>query len=284
MKLQHLRFFAAVVEHGGVVKAANRLSMSQPAVSAGLKILESELGEPLFEPTGKGRRVRPTAKALEFHKDALEILRKCETARINFQRKKVQAPTLRIAVLSTIASRHITGFARALIGSNPELQLQLREGGRSRIQEWLRADRIDAAWTTIDKVGANTRRLWSEPFVALVGKGHRLARGRRAVLSYTDIESENFVLRGACEMPRGSLWPESLRLRVVARTERDELALRLVADGAGLAIAPKSLANDDVVAVPIHGLDKIRTVGLKWRKDLGTETLTAVSEALSRIA
>jgi DNA-binding transcriptional LysR family regulator len=284
MKLQHLRFFVAVVEHGGVVKAAERLSVSQPTVSAGLKLLESELGQPLFEPAGTGRRLRPTAKAVEFHKDALEILKKCEAARINFRRKGVQSPTLRIGVLNTIASRHVASFTRALTGSNPELRVQLREGGRSRIQEWLRGGQIDAAWTTIDNARANTHRLWREPFLALVGSGHRFARDRRAQVSYADIEGENFVLRGACEMPRGSLWPESLRLRVVARAERDELALRLVAEGAGLAIAPQSLATDDVVAVPIHELDAIRTIGLRWRNDLGPETLKAALDALSTIS
>ena len=284
MKLQHLRFFVAVVEHGGVVKAAERLSVSQPTVSAGLKVLESELGQPLFEPAGTGRRVRPTAKALEFYKDALEILKRCEVARINFRRKGVQSPTLRIGVLNTIASRHVASFARSLIGSKPELRLQLREGGRSRVQEWLRAGQVDAAWTTIDNARANTRRLWSEPFLALVSSGHRFARDRRAAVSYSDIEGENFVLRAACEMPRGSLWPESLRLRVVARAERDDLALRLVAQGTGLAIGPQSLATNDVVAVPVHGLDAIRTIGLRWRNDLDAEILKAALEALSTTA
>ena len=81
MKLQHLRFFVAAVDCGGVVKAAERLRVSQPAVSAGLRALEQELGKPLLERKGPGRRTRPTAKAIEFHKEAVEILRKCEAAR-----------------------------------------------------------------------------------------------------------------------------------------------------------------------------------------------------------
>jgi DNA-binding transcriptional LysR family regulator len=40
MKLQHLRFFIAVVDCGGVVRAAERLRISQPSISAGLKALE----------------------------------------------------------------------------------------------------------------------------------------------------------------------------------------------------------------------------------------------------
>src|SRR3954470_1528980 len=112
MKLQHLRFFVSAVDCGGVVKAAERLRVSQPAVSAGLKMLEQELGKPLFDRQGPRRGARPTAKAIEFYKDAIEILRKCEAARAQFRRKEPHSPKLRIGVLRTISSRQIVAFSQ----------------------------------------------------------------------------------------------------------------------------------------------------------------------------
>ena len=283
MKLQHLRFFVAAIDCGGVVRAAERLRISQPAVSAGLKVLEHELGQRLFESTGAGRRVRPTPKALEFYGDAVEILRRCEAARARIQRKEIQPTKLRIGVLRTIASQHIAAFTHALARSNPELRLQLREGGPVQLQEWLRQGRIDAAWTNIAKPGAHARQLWQEPFVVLAGPMHRFARNRRGKLAMLDLDGENFVLRGSCEMPRGSLWPESLRMSIVARAERDDLALRLVAEGLGIAVAPKSLATADVVARSVRDLDATRSIGLRWRSDLASEMLAAALDALKSI-
>jgi DNA-binding transcriptional LysR family regulator len=99
----------------------------------------------------------------------------------------------------------------------------------------------------------------------------------------SDLEGESLVLRGAFEMPRGALWPERLRMRIVARIERDELALRLVAEGLGIAIAPQTLATDTVVARHVKGIDAVRSIGLKWRADLDSEILTAVLDASSSI-
>src|SRR5262245_31530789 len=99
MKIQHLRFFVAVVDCGGVVRAAERLRISQPSISAGLKTLEEELGQPLFRRAGTGRSLRPTLKALRFYGDAREILRKCDVARARFTTDEPRPNKLRIGVL-----------------------------------------------------------------------------------------------------------------------------------------------------------------------------------------
>jgi DNA-binding transcriptional LysR family regulator len=283
MKLQHLRFFVATVDRGGVGKAAEHLRVSQPAVSAGLKALEQELGEPLFARRGSGRGGRPTARALAFHAQAAGILRQCEAARVQFRRKETPSARLCIGVLPTISSRQVAQFSRAFALADPATRLRLREGAPSQLQEWLRGGQIDAAWTVIDAARTSTHLLWREQFVMLAGRTHPLAR-RRAAVSWSDLDGDNFILRGCCEAPRGRLWPKSLRMRVVARAERDELALRLVAEGFGIAIAPESLAIEGVVARPIRDLDTTRSIGLKWQPGLDRELLNAAIEALTAAA
>ena len=184
MKIQHLRFLVSTIDCGGVVKAAEHLRVSQPAVSAGLKALEQELGKPLFERRGAGRGARPTARALEFHAQAVEILRKCEAARLQFRRKDVPAASLRIGVLRTISSRQIARFTRAFAEAHPDTRLRLREGAPLQLQECLRGGRIDAAWTVVDAARANTHLLWRERFVMLAGRAHPLGRPRRTALSW----------------------------------------------------------------------------------------------------
>jgi DNA-binding transcriptional LysR family regulator len=282
MKIQHLRFFAAVVDCGGVVKAAERLHVSQPAVSAGLKTLEQELGQPLFERTG-GRRLRPTSKAIDFHQHALEILRQCDVARARFRSPESKSTKLRLGVLQTVAAIDVAAFAATLARQDPDLKVQVREGGPVRLAEWLRQGRIDAIWTVVEKSGAHARALWRERFVMLVSRTHPLGQNRRAKIPMADLADENIVLRTCCEMKRGQLWPIGFRMRVAARTDRDELALRLVAQGLGIAIAPQSLATPDVVARPIHDLEATRSIGLKWRADLPPKLLAQMLDAMTSI-
>src|SRR5262245_58712927 len=283
MKIQHLRFFVAVVDCGGVVRAAERLRMSQPSISAGLKALEEELRQPLFRRGGAGRSLRPTPKALHFYADAREILRQCDVARARFTIDEPRPNKFRIGVLQTIASHDIAAFSSALMLRDPDLRLQVWEGGAIRVGEWLRQARIDAAWTIVDKDAANARVFWHEPFVVLSPRTHPFATGAHAKLSIRDLEGQPVILRLGCEAKRGQLWPESIRIRVVARAERDELALRLVGQGLGIAIAPLSLAANDVVARSMEGLEAKRSVGLKWRTDLPHDILATALDAISTV-
>lgn len=282
MKIQNLRFFVAVVDEGGVVKAAERLHVSQPAVSAGLKALERELGQPLFERTGNGRRLRPTSKAVAFHRNALAILQQCDEARSHFRRSEPRARWLRIGVLQTLASGEIATFLATLEERDPDLRVQVWEAGAIELGQWLRQGRIDAAWTLVERDTAHARMLWQEAFVLLASRLHRLGKPR-AKVSLADLEGEAIVLRTACEMRRGQLWPDNMRMRVAARAHRDELALQLVAQGVGIAIAPLGLATAEVVAKPIHDLDANRSIGVKWRADLGEDIVSAVLAVLSSV-
>src|SRR5690606_39823030 len=79
MNLAHLRYFAAVVEHGNVTRAAERLFVSQPTVSAALRTLERELGQPLFDRVG--RRLRVTPAGAEAYRRVVRILAEWDDTR-----------------------------------------------------------------------------------------------------------------------------------------------------------------------------------------------------------
>mgnify|MGYP002623781252 CR=1 FL=1 len=284
MKLQHLRFFAAVVDYGGVVKAAERLHVSQPAVSAGLRALEEELGQPLFDRSGGGRRLRPTPKALQFHQHVIDILNRCDAARLEFRSEGGRLPRLRIGVLETMAPEDVAAAASWFGRYAPEWRCQVWEGPPARLAEWLRQGRIDVAWTTVEGSAPNTRTLWREPFVVLIPPGHRLVKSRRSKVSLSDLDGESFVLRTSCEQVKegeSRLRAAGVSLRIVAKVERDDLALRLVAQGVGVTIAPLSLATDNVAVLPIADLGLSRSVGLKWRPDLPQDGVEATLRAVS---
>ncbi|MDQ3271651.1 MAG: LysR family transcriptional regulator, partial [Pseudomonadota bacterium] len=72
MELRHLRYFVGVAEQGSVSRAAEKLFIAQPALSAQIRQLEEELGVSLFVRLPRG--VRLTQAGESFLADAKAIL------------------------------------------------------------------------------------------------------------------------------------------------------------------------------------------------------------------
>ena len=77
--LYPLHIFRLVARGGSVTRAAQELFISQPAVSAHLKALETAIGEPLFERTPRGMTLLPAGETFLAH--ARAILSEVERAR-----------------------------------------------------------------------------------------------------------------------------------------------------------------------------------------------------------
>ena len=75
--LRHLRAFVAAVEHGGATRAAERIHLSQPAVTQALAKLEARLGAKLFVVGADG--MRPTEIGRLFHDRVARALALIET-------------------------------------------------------------------------------------------------------------------------------------------------------------------------------------------------------------
>ena len=56
MDLHLVTYFVAVVDHGGITKAAQSLYISQPSLSQAIRTLEKRLGVTLFDRAGRHRR------------------------------------------------------------------------------------------------------------------------------------------------------------------------------------------------------------------------------------
>jgi DNA-binding transcriptional LysR family regulator len=280
MKIRHLEILVAVIENGGPSRASEHLNMSQPAVSAAIKALEAELSVVLFERPSGVRRVRPTDAAMKFYLQARDILRRCEEARNSLKESGKQAPKVRIGVLHTLSAKDIASLQVRLVSGASKWRWTIREGSERMLAESLKSGKVDIAWTVVEGESADARVLWQEPYVAMLSRNHPLARRGSTSLSIADLNSEMIILRGRCELPRLTLHDAGLTARPAARAERDELAMSMVARGLGFAIAPRSLATSDVIALPIDDFDRTRNIGLKWRLDTSAD---AVEEAVTAL-
>jgi DNA-binding transcriptional LysR family regulator len=287
MKIQHLRFLTAVVDYGGVIKAAARLHRSQPSISAGLKALERELGRPLFDRSASANRpLRLTPAGRRFYRNALEILRQCDNARTDFLGQADEPRRLRVGALDTLPQEAIVSMLQAFGKHEPNVQLELWEGSAERVAGWLAQERIDVAWTNVNDLTPNARVLWREPLVVVVPRNHAFAKARGHI-AIRDLGHHPFVHRSRCELDavgRAQLRAAGVTLQVTARAEREDLAFRLIRDGKGITLAPRSLVPQDLAAVTVAGLTIARTVGLQWRENLDPLLLANLTDAAGEAA
>jgi len=283
MKIQHLRFLTAVVDYGGVIRAAERLHLSQPTISVGLKALEQELGQPLFDRSAQANRpLRLTFAGRRFYQNALEILRQCDAARADFLGAQDEQHRVRLGVIDTLPQETIIKMIRALKKKEPNVKVELWEGSVERVAKWLSQERVDIAWTNVNDLLPNAHMLWREPLVAVVDSSHTFAKNRTRTIAILDLANELFIHRSRCELDavgRAQLRAAGVKLRVTARAEREELAFRLVRSEKGFTLAPKSLVPSNFVALTVSDLTVARSIGLQWNEKFDLKLLAIVTDA-----
>ena len=126
MDERRLRYFLAVVDEGGVTRAADRLHVAQPSLSQALRALESELGVELFHRVGRGLRLSPAGEALLG--PARQILRSIEEARGAMAGvRELETGTIEIAALATLAVDPMATLIGAFRERHPRIQVRVIE-------------------------------------------------------------------------------------------------------------------------------------------------------------
>jgi DNA-binding transcriptional LysR family regulator len=127
MELYQLRSFAAIAELGQLTRAAEKLHISQPALSAQLRALEDEFDLVLFERTANGMVM--TATGQRFLQEAEKILAAAQELK-NVARvlKGELAGKISIGTLSDPGLTRVGEFMRAAVARYPLLQLELHQG------------------------------------------------------------------------------------------------------------------------------------------------------------
>jgi len=285
MNMRPLRFFAAIVDQGSIGKAADRLNISQPALSAALKALEQELGVSLFE-RRKGRLgLRLTPEGRQFYTRVTAILCSYDNAKAELIDMPLSRERLRIGILETLPASAVKTASDSLQSLLQTHCVELWEGSVSRISGWLSQGRVNLACTVVEEGEANTRVLWNEPFVLAVAPGTPLASTPNQSVDLKALEQFPFVLRSRCEMSAAAqslLQEAGVTLQVRWRIEREEIAFSLVERDAGVTLAPKSLIPGNLVPVEIAGFPMARTIGLRWREQEAPENLSIISDELKK--
>ena len=144
MNLQQLITFSTVLSEGSMTAAAEKLYLTQPAVSQQIRNLEEELGVPLLE---RGvRNARPTPQGQVLYDYAKRIISLTQQAQVAIQTigEEVRG-SLRIGTLNSLGLQMISPAVGSFLRHNSKLHIQLTYGDGPQILADLKAGQLDVA-------------------------------------------------------------------------------------------------------------------------------------------
>lgn len=261
MELRHLRYFVTVAELGSVTRAAEKLFIAQPPLSAQLKQLEEEVGVPLLVRLPRG--VRLTAAGASFLVDARAILARTQQAAVRArERESGQHATLRLGLVPSTIHSVLPGFLRRVHEAGLAVRIESREMITSQQQLALRNDEIDLGFARPGTGGMplETVATIDDPYCLALPVGNPLASSRAPValkraaheqfVSFARYQVADYFDRTAALCQEAGFSPD-------IRHEAGQFVnvLALVACGLGVAIVPASFSTlpvGDVVFRPLE--------------------------------
>lgn len=259
--LRQLDTFVEVVRDMSVSAAAQRLHITQPAVSMQLRQLEQAVGIPLFET--EGRRIRLTPPGEEFHRLALAALAQLKDLDDTFSaHRALRRGTVDLAVVTTakyFVPMLLVAFRRKFPGVEVKLRLENREG----VVELLTRNETDliVMGRAPDEVACTATPFATNPMGIVCAPQHPLSRRRAAPLSL--FKGEEFVAREKGSGTRAAMERLFARHRVVPQVVMElpsnETIKQAVMAGMGLAFLSlrtvrHELASGRLVLVDVQGL------------------------------
>lgn len=300
--LRTLKAFATVAREGSVSRAAERLHVTQPAVTLQLKRLAAETGVNLF---------RRTSSGLELTQEGALLAAKAEqvlAALTDFGQTAGHLSTrlrgkLRIGTIIDPEFTRLGAFLKALIESGPGIETTLRHGMSGEVPEGLRRNELDAGFYLGDP-----RDYEPSAEISAETGGPLFHSLELAQLTYRVIAPP--ALSG---LVRGSDWRQlaslpwigtpqasvhnrllsrlfsdlGVRQNIVAHVDQETSMVAMVRTGVGLSLCRESLALHEqqshglVIAENVKIATKLRFLCLEARSE--DPTIQAASDAIRRV-
>lgn len=271
MEFRQLRTFVAIAETRSFTRAAERVHLTQAAVSAQIKALEAEAGVPLFARVNRkvflteaGEALRRRAeRLLRAHDEALTTLAEFSLS---------EHGRLRIGTASTMASTHpLPAILAELKRTHPGVRLTVRRATSSEIVAQILHNDLDLGLVSLPVEASDIRAevLQRDRLVAVVPPEHRLA-GRR-VVGAEHLAAEHLILgeQGGNTRRLIDLFFEKAGLRPHVAMELGSMTsiIQMVEHGLGVSIVPRSAAHGEIAAgrlraLPVRGLKVYWELGL----------------------
>lgn len=177
-KLRHIRTFLEVARAESVSIAADKLNITQPAVSRSLKELEHALGTQLFDRVGRGLQLNEAGRVFQSHAAAsmLELAR----GRERLQKQAGITTHLSVGALPTAATELLPRAALAFQAQQPNVRTHFMTGPNWLLFNQLRDGALDLVVGRMPEkavaTGVTFRQLYLEDVVLIARAGHPILK------------------------------------------------------------------------------------------------------------
>jgi LysR family transcriptional activator of nhaA len=248
LNYHHLRYFWAVAHDGNLTRTAQRLNLSQSALSVQIKQLEDRLGHTLFERRGRQLHLTEAGRIALDHADAIFSTGQELVATLTGTVQTRKA--LRVGALATLSRNFQVGFLRPIL-SRMDVEVILRSGSPTELLEGLETLNLDLVLMNRpppdDSLTPYETHQIGEQEVSIVGTPERLDPNRPISELLLD---QPFILPTTDSSVRTAFDAMASRLSVrpqIAAEVDDMAMMRLLArEDIGLALVAPIVVKDEL--------------------------------------
>jgi LysR family transcriptional regulator, low CO2-responsive transcriptional regulator len=274
LTIRQLRALAALSANGSVTAAANKLNLTQPAVTLQLRNLQDLAGLPLLQRTNDGMLLTGAGQeVLALHERIEAAISACATS-LDMMAGRTGG---RVSIGAVSTAKYFVPFAIAAFSRlHPKIDITLSIGNREEIRQALRGYDLDFAimGRPPPEVEVDTHLIGDHPHIIVAAKGHGLARDFG--LAAVDLSHETFLTRepgSGTRMLMEQLFEASeLKPAIGMEMSSNETIKQAVIAGLGIAFisahtVASELEDGRLVALDVAGLPVVRQWFVVRRQD-----------------
>ncbi|MEM7466792.1 MAG: hydrogen peroxide-inducible genes activator [Pseudomonadota bacterium] len=272
--LKQIRYFLAVAEAGSFRRAADRLGVTQPTITAQVAALEEILDTVVFERTRVGTQPTPTGR--ELIPSARAVLEQAEGfCDLASSVSHGVAGTYRLGVTPTLGPYVLPHILPSIHAEYANLKLYVREAAPNDLEQDVVNARHDLVMTTQPVLSQElvVTPLFAEPLKLVIAKDHRLASKKR--INSADLFGEQVLTIGEHHLFHRQITDLCQRVGAFVRRDYEGTSLdtlrQMVVMGMGIAFLPalyvksEIRARDELRVADVQGISELRNHVLAWR-------------------
>lgn len=284
MELRQLEAVLTVAQLGSFSRAAERLYLTQPSLTARVQALERELGVTLFLRGRSGAQLTEAGRVfLPYVEEAFHSLRRGQEQLVALA--EARAGRLVVGSSPSACTYVLPPILQSFVGSRSRVEVVVRTGYTEEVQAMVLGRQVEVGIAPIgDHPELERRALYDDEMVCIVAGGHPLAR--RGAVSLAEVAAEPLILYNRPpsyrELTRGLFVTAGLEPTVAMELDNVEATLRMVEAGLGVAFLPWVAVEREVERGTIARLDLVdaapvrRRFAVAWRR---SDPLSPVGQA-----
>ncbi|WP_262690109.1 LysR family transcriptional regulator [Kordiimonas aestuarii] len=273
MDLKQLRYFAAIIDEGGMRRAADGLHVSQPALTVAVKQLEAALGVSLFSRTG--RTLEPTREGYRLYAHARALLAQAEKAKSEMRAlASLEVADLPLAATGMIANHVLARPISRFLGQHPGVKISLLQMGGPAVESALKLGEVEIGFAMHElDAGFEQVPVFSNQVAVCLRADHPAAA--RDTISWSDLLDLPVATLPRSYTLHARLLKEARRhsksANIVLESDAMGPLTAAIEDGTavGLLMEAAKPAGDHIKALPITENKGYHfSLNACWRKDM----------------